>query len=166
MPSALPGVLRSRKPSDQAQRIRITPRRRCRSDRLRDGASITAPIVRHSPLNGEQPPGARHALEIMLSAILELDVRASHKVCNRAGHEGLPRLGCAADPLGRMNRDTCDVIIALLNLSDVDSAANVDPNLAERIGNGLRTAYGRCRSVEGGEHPVAGCLHQPTAEAR
>ncbi len=102
----------------------------------------------------------------MLSAILELDVRASHKVCNRAGHEGLPRLGCAANPLSRMNRDTCDVIIALLNLSDVDSTANVDPNLVKRIGNGLRAAYGRRRSVEGGEHPVTGCLDQPTTKAR
>jgi len=100
----------------------------------------------------------------VLASIFELNPGASDKVTHDAGHEDLPWLGSAADPLGGVNRDTCDVIIALLNLSDVDSTANVDPNLAERIGNGLRTAYGRCRSVEGGEHPVARCLHQPTTE--
>jgi hypothetical protein len=100
----------------------------------------------------------------VLASIFELDARASDKVTNHTGHEDLPLLSGAADPLGCVNRDTCNVIIALLNLSDMDPTPNADPNLADRIRNGPRTADGRCRSVEGGEHPVAGCLHQATAE--
>ena len=74
----------------------------------------------------------------MLASILELNARASDKVTNYTGHEDLSRLGSAADPLGCVNRDPCDVIIGCRSTSPTWIPQRMLTPSADRIRSGLR----------------------------
>src|SRR3954466_4129175 len=60
-------------------------------------------------VNGEDLPHVRHALELMLTSIRELNPRADHEIDNGARHEHLTRLRQGRDALTDVHRHAGDV---------------------------------------------------------
>ncbi len=62
--------------------------------------------------HGEQLPGRRHAFEIVLTAVAELDARANYEVLHGRGDEDLPGLRQPSDAGSGTDRDTGPIIVA------------------------------------------------------
>ena len=113
----------------------------------------------------KQSPAAWDALQVVLTTVFEGEVRAGHEIDDRPGHQNVAGSGEAADPLGDVHRDPGHVVVAKLDLPDVNSGPDVQAELVERIPDGQSALEGPGRGIEGCEGAVAGALHQPPGEA-
>src|SRR5712671_676243 len=111
------------------------------------------------------PPSVQ-ALQLVLTSVLELDAGACHEVNDGSGYEHLSGASESGHARRDDDADTCYVITAQFDLGGVDAAADLDPHASERVSDHQRRADCSCRTVEDGEHAVAGVLDLTTAEPR
>ena len=76
--------------------------------------------------DGEETPLAGHALQLVRSAIRELDAGAHDEVSDRARHEHLARLRLRGHARADVHGHAADVVVDQLALSGVDARADVD----------------------------------------
>src|SRR5829696_7726563 len=88
----------------------------------------------------EDPPLARHALERVIAAVLELDLRADHDVFHGAGNEDLAGFGESCESSGDVNGESAHVVPDEVALSGVDSGACRKANFLECRSDPLRAA--------------------------
>ena len=62
--------------------------------------------------DGEQPPLARHAFELVSAAVVEFEPGPDHQVAQRAGHQHIVGPGECADPCTDVSGDPADVVAA------------------------------------------------------
>src|SRR5215208_399043 len=106
-------------------------------------------------LDGEQPPFAGHALELVRAAIGELDPRPGDQVLDRARDEQLPRPRAGSDARPDMHRDPADVLAPQLALAGVHARSDLNVQRAHGLLGTGGAADGSRRAVEGGEESVA-----------
>jgi hypothetical protein len=68
-----------------------------------------------SDLDGEEPPGARYALELMLAAVDELDPGASDEVHDGSRNQEFARSGDSLHSLSEMHSDAGHVLATQLD---------------------------------------------------
>ena len=109
-PTARPAGCRAAGGHEQATRSAFPNRsRRLFSTREAGHATGTGLISR---CDGEQVPFARHALELVSAAIVELEPGPDHEVAQCAGHEHVVRPGQRAHPRADVHADSADVVAA------------------------------------------------------
>src|SRR3954453_23533677 len=82
----------------------------------------------------EQPPGPRHALELVLAAVGERLAGADDEVAHGARDENLAAGRQAADPRANVDGDAPDVAVAeQLALAGVKSAADLEVERANGV---------------------------------
>jgi hypothetical protein len=113
----------------------------------------------------EQAPFTGDALQRVGPAILELEASAGNEIPEYAGDQDLP-WPCGCHGPGRdMDRDPGELGTEHLGLADVQSGADLDPELAHAVADGGSTANPLGRFGERGEEPIAGRVKLPPAEA-
>src|SRR5215203_2163796 len=117
---------------------------------------LTSPlfVYRVSGGDGKQPPLARDALQLVLTAVVEFDSRARDEVFDGRGDKDLARRGEPGDPGADRDGDPRDLVVVQLALARVQSRAQLQPKLANLVGHRLRAADRPGRAVERGEEAV------------
>src|SRR5205807_549682 len=110
-------------------------------------------------------PLAGDALERVRSAIVELDPRAGDQVRDRPGHEDLAGLRERAHASPDVHGDSADVAVHHLQLTSVESGADLYRQRPYGVACGGGGADRPRRAVERGEEPVAHRLHLAPAMA-
>ncbi len=115
-------------------------------------------------LDGKQSPGTGDALELVVTAVGELDSRPGDQVDHGARDQYLARVGQAGHPSTDMDGDAAEVVVSDLTLAGVQPGANLQaqPSGAVPYGTGAPDCPGG--TVERGEDPVAGVLDRPPPE--
>src|SRR5687767_14330216 len=72
---------------------------------------------RWSTLDGEQPPRSGHTLELVLTAVVELDAGTNNQISHRRGHEHLAGAGEGRHPGADVHRHAGDVGATALDLA-------------------------------------------------
>jgi len=116
-----------------------------------------------STLNGEQFPGPRDALELVLTSVLELDARAGHEVGDGARDEDLVGSRLCLDSCCEMYCDPTDIVISQLDLAGVKPCSNLQTERTQRVAQPNSAPDSPSRPVEGCQHPIAGRFHQLAA---
>src|SRR5262245_42552499 len=132
--------------------------------------SWLAPIRRSyawtSDPGGEKAPGAGHAGELVLAALVEGDAGSGDDVLDRARHEHLAGLRRGGDPCGDVHGDPACAVVHLLDLARVHACPYVEPDHPERLAD-CRCAPDRARgAVEGRKDAVARHVDLASAKAR
>src|SRR3954471_18921140 len=96
--------------------------------------------------------------------VLEVDARAGHEVFDGPRHKDLAVSGEGSDARSDMHADAADVTESQLHLSGVNAGANVDVICRSAVADCSGCVDTSRRTVEGGEHAVAGCLDEAPAE--
>src|SRR5829696_1600290 len=121
--------------------------------------------VTGSSSHGEHPPLAGHTLQRVTTAVDEVDVGSVDEISHRARDKHLARTGEGGNPGADVHGDARQVVPAQLALTTVNAGPDLEPEVTgadrDRPGAVDRTS----RSVEGGQEPVAGCVHLVTAVA-
>ena len=81
------------------------------------------------------------------------------------GHDDLPIRGLSQGSRRDMDADPTDVVVADLDLPRVDRRTDLEPDVAQRVGECERATERPGRGVERRQDPVAGGLHEPATEA-
>jgi hypothetical protein len=83
-------------------------------------------IVLH--LDGEDPPRAGHAFEVVFAAVGQRLAGADAEVADRAADEHLARSGEAADPCADVDREAADVVVGRNDLAPTRCHARPSTN--------------------------------------
>ena len=83
----------------------------------------------------------------MLPSVLELDPRPGDEVTHRAGDENLPGLGSRSNSSSDMDCDTAHVGPTKLNLTAVQTGADIDTQWTQRVPDRLRAPDGSPRPI-------------------
>jgi len=121
--------------------------------------------VSGSDRHSEQPPSPGNALEFVLPAFGELNVRSDHQVLDRRRHEYFARTSKRRYPGSYVNRHPSNIAVANLDLAGVDTSPHVDVESAQRVSDGKGTFDGSTGTVERGYEAVSDCLHLAAPEA-
>jgi hypothetical protein len=119
--------------------------------------------------NGVRPPlrraaRARHTLEFVFTAVLELDARAGHQVPDRAGHQDLGRFGERGHPLTDVHGYPTDISVADLDLAGVQADTNIQVQVRSRVADGARAANRTRRPIKRDQEAVTDHLHLAASE--
>src|SRR4029077_13509524 len=109
-------------------------------------------------IDRQKLPGAGHATQLDVTAILEARARADDQVTHSARDEDLARLGLAKNPRGDVYREPPDVSVQQFALASVDTGADLDAQCLGVNAQRLCAAYGLGWAVERGEVAVTGAL--------
>ena len=71
-------------------------------------------------------PRPRHALEFVLTAVLEIDTRTGDEVLDRRGHEHLPSTSERRHPRPTVDSHAGNIVVLELDLSAVEPGPHVD----------------------------------------
>ena len=102
-----------------------------------------------------EPPGSRHALQVVFSLVIEHEVSAHHVASHRVAHQHLSRPAQIAYPFGDGHGQTGNVIAAHLDLTGVRSRPQVQPDVlgeSDNLGGAAQRSPG---GVEGGHEAVS-----------
>jgi hypothetical protein len=102
-----------------------------------------------------ETPFSGHALELVLTPVCELHSGAGDKVPHRRRHEHLPGLGERGNAGAGRNRDSAQLAVDALAFPSVQSGADLEAELPQRLADRTCALDGPSRAVEGGEEPVA-----------
>src|SRR5680860_392325 len=109
--------------------------------------------------DGEESPAAGHALELVLTTVVELEARARDQVLDRARHDDLRRLRDRGHPLTNVDRHAADVVPADLDLAGVQADPDLQAQARSRVADGTAAADRARRPVEGGQKAIPHRLH-------
>src|SRR5580698_10010376 len=129
---------------------------------LRVRCPFAGPQVRR---NREQPPCPGYALEHPFAPIDEVDGRAGHQIHHGARHEYLPGFRHGLDPGRDVDGQAGNVVPALFDLAGVNPDPQLDSELVRALADRQPTLNGPRRTVEGGEHAIAGGVDLAAAKA-
>ena len=122
---------------------RVGARRRARVR----GADVLRDARRGGSDGGVEPPLARHALELVDAAVLELEPRAGDEILDRARDEHLARAGMGGDPRAGVDGDPGRPCRPTSSHSPVCSPERTSmPELAHAVDDRLRAADGPRRA--------------------
>src|SRR5579864_5405879 len=110
---------------------------------------------RHDP---KQSPDPRHAFQLALSPILELNTRADDERWRHHGNEHLTGASQIADAFGDGHRQPDHIVGPNFHLSDVDTGPNLQSHPFRRSRDLTRGPYRPGGGVKRGKEPVAGGL--------
>src|SRR5215218_3034426 len=103
----------------------------------------TASTIRASSIGDSvQPPFAGNALQLVYSALLELDARARDEVLDGLRDQHLPRPRQRSDARARVDREAAHLVAVELAFAGVDARADLEPTVRNRIANRGRTPDG------------------------
>jgi hypothetical protein len=105
------------------------------------------------------------ALQLMEPGVLEGQPGALEEIHDRRGDENVARSGDGHDPGRGMDRDPPDIASDRLDLSRVDSGADLEAQAVGRVADGGRAPNCALGPVKLGEHSVAGGLDELSAMA-
>src|SRR5262245_58036126 len=111
-------------------------------------------VARCSTLHSEQLPAPRNTLELVLTAICEIDARADHEVLDGLGHQDLSGRCQGSHARSDVDGQPSEVVTADLALTGVEADAQVDPEFPGRLDDRLCAANGASRAVEGCKEAV------------
>src|SRR5436305_605987 len=127
----------------------------------------TASTIRASRIeNSVQAPFARDALQLVLTALLELDSCACHEVLHGLRDEHLAALRRGGNPGAAAHSEAGHLALMQLAFTRVYACTYPEPEPADALATSLGAADGARRSVERGEEPVPGRVLLLTAIAR
>ena len=106
-------------------------------------------------VDGEESPTAGDALEFLFALVIERDARTSYEVFDGGGDEDLPGCSESRDSRTDVHGHAGDVLAADLELTGVESSADVDAQSSEGVANGDGAVDGSSRSVEGGHEFIS-----------
>ena len=112
-------------------------------------------------LDGKERPFPGHTLQCPVASVLELDVGSRHQQGHGARDPDLARVGILHDPRCDMHPDTTDVGPAYLDLTGVNTSADLHSEGAQSVTKRLRALHSTTGTVEGGEDAVTGELDEP-----
>src|SRR5215470_15717501 len=132
---------------------------------LRPIGERTASTISASGIHDRVEAPRPHAFQLVLAAVLELDLRAPYEILDRAGNEDLAGGGKRRDTGAGADDDPCDLPLVELALPRVNSCPELEPDRLHRGENPLRAPDRPCRPVERCEEPIAGrvALDSPIA---
>jgi hypothetical protein len=110
-------------------------------------------------------PGARHAAQLNIAAVLKAGARADDQVTHGARDEDFPRAGLAEDPRRDVYGDPADVVVPQFALAGVDAGADLDTQCLDVGAQRLGAADGLRGAVERSEVAITGVLHHSAAES-
>ena len=116
-------------------------------------------------VDGEESPTAGDALEFLFALVIERDARTSYEVFDGGGDEDLPGCSESRDSRTDVHGHAGDVLAADLELTGVESSADVDAQSSEGVANGDGAVDGSSRSVEGGHEFISDRVDFLAAEA-
>src|SRR4029077_9417607 len=134
----------------------------CNAERRAQSDSSKKPVI--SLLNGEQPPFARYALEVVRTAIDELKSGARDQIFDRARYHHLVRSCDRGDARRDMHRDSANVAANQLTLAGMQPSANLQAQRLHLFAHRAGATHGARRAVEGGKQTVACGVHLVGAE--
>jgi hypothetical protein len=114
----------------------------------------TTGVIGRSTRYSKQLPGARHAFELVLAPVFELDPRANHEVLDRSRDKHFSGFGECCKSRPDVNRHPGDIVTTKLDFARVHSGSCLDAECAHRFACGARTADSTARTVEGGQHTI------------
>ncbi len=101
----------------------------------------------------------------MHTAILKLERASVEEVANGSGRQDLIGLSEGEDTSGGMDREAANIAGGYLDLATVDRLSEFEAESSDLRAQQDRTACRFFRTIEYGQHPVAGPLHHATAMA-
>ena len=116
-------------------------------------------------IHGQELPGARHAAQLNIAAVLKAGARADDQVPDRAVDEDIAGTGVAEDPRRNVYGDSPDVVAQQFAFAGVDAGADLDTQCLGVSAQGLGAADGLRRAVERSEVAITGVLHHSAAES-
>src|SRR3954453_24077802 len=118
-----------------------------------------------SGLDGEEPPLAGDALQLVQPAVLELDARAGNEVLHGARHQHLPGRRLRGDTGAGVDRDSADVTVVYLAFPGVKAGSDLEPEATHLVADLPRAVNRPGGPVERSQHAVAQHLYLPAAKA-
>jgi len=112
-----------------------------------------------------EPPSPRHALQFVISSVIECEISAHHIAPHRIAHKDLTRSSHIADSLRNGDGETGDVIPPHLNLTGVYARPQLEPEIVSTGQDLGGTAQRPSGGVEGNQETVPHCLHFVTPVA-
>ena len=88
----------------------------------------------------------------MRASILELESGADGEVLDRARHKHFARIGFGENALSDVYGDPCEPVIEHFNLTRVQTGADLDAELTDRVSQNAGAPHCASGTVEGGEH--------------
>src|ERR671930_2095198 len=118
---------------------------------------LTSPLLAYCVLgtDGKEPPLARHALQLVSAAVLELEPRPRDEVLDGARDEHLARPSLVGDAGSDVDGDPARLPAVELALAGMDARADVEAEVAEDAPDRARARDGARRAVEAREDAVA-----------
>jgi protein kinase-like protein len=104
----------------------------------------------------EDPPLVGHALELVGTAVLELQAGPRHQVAHRGADQHLARAGQGRHPGADVHGDAPDRVAGHLDLTGVQARPDLDAERLYAADGGGRAPDGAARTVEHGEEAVTG----------
>jgi hypothetical protein len=101
----------------------------------------------------------------VFTLVLEVEAGPSDEVNHGSRNEDVTGPSHTLNTLGEMHCDTGHIVSTPLDLTCVQASSNVEAELKDGIADRRRTPDSPSRPVEGGEHPVAGSLHEMPAKS-
>jgi hypothetical protein len=126
------------------------------------GQSLTAHArPRHttdlrSLLKCKELPRARDAFELMVTAILESDVRSGDEILHGGRDQHLTRIGIGLNARCDMDSDSGEIVASYLALTCVHTSSDLEVEALHRLTNGRSAAHRPGGSVERSQGAVAG----------
>ena len=111
-------------------------------------------------------PSARHALQLVLTAVGELHVRADHELLHGRGHKDLARSRLRADAGTDVDGQAAEVVSDRLALAGMDSAAQLDGEVADSLvsASAQRIAIAGPSNAESAPSPMCLTTRPPCSE--
>src|SRR5204862_8013516 len=81
----------------------------------------------------EETPRPRDALQLVLPAVVERETAADDEIDNRPRHPHLVRLRASLDSLREVDADASDVVSSTLDLAGVESDADGETSMCQRV---------------------------------
>src|SRR5579863_3021955 len=117
-----------------------------------------------SGLYGQERPGPRHALQLVLAALAEGQPGADDEVGDGARHEHLSWTGQRRHPGADVDGHPADVLSQQFDLARVQAGPHLDAELGGPVAYGTGALDGPCRSVERRQEAVADGLDLAAGE--
>ncbi len=105
--------------------------------------------------DGKEVPVARHSLQWLHTAIIERESGAGDEILDRARNQHLARVSPSRHAGADVHGDAAVFVSHHFALARMKSGAHVDAELVHCLRDGARTANPACRTIEGGEEPIA-----------